>query len=122
MDPAAARAVLEVALCVAPAALHEHLLRDFGGAGLALAVMLCAAVATMERRLVLTSPVACPDSSVARLLFHARHLEPLSAGGAAGFMAPLGTAVLLPTVLGWPAADGTAFAEPGSAGTGRRPG
>ncbi|MFE2592395.1 hypothetical protein ACFXDD_25890 [Streptomyces anthocyanicus] len=65
--------------------------------------------------------MACPVSSVAHLLFHARHLEPLSAGGAAGFMALLGTAVLLPTVLGWPAADGTAFGEPGSAGTGRRP-
>lgn len=67
--------------------------------------------------------MACPVSSVAHLLFHARHLEPLSAGGGvAGFMAPLGTAVLLPAVLGWPAADGTAFGEPGSAGTGRRPG
>ncbi|MCZ9346200.1 hypothetical protein NGM37_51670, partial [Streptomyces sp. TRM76130] len=37
---------------------NEHLLRDFGGAGLALAVVLCAAVATMDRRLVLTALVA----------------------------------------------------------------
>ncbi|MFG3111618.1 hypothetical protein [Streptomyces tendae] len=101
---------------------NEHLLQDFGGASLALAVVLCAAVATMERRLVLTALVAYLVSAVAHLLFHARHLEPLSAGSAAGFLALLGAAVLLPAVLVWLAADGTAFREPGSAGTGRRPG
>ncbi|MEV5867354.1 hypothetical protein AB0L79_12010 [Streptomyces tendae] len=101
---------------------NEHLLQDFGGASLALAVVLCAALATMERRLVLTALVACLVSSVTHLLFHARHLEPLSAASAAGFMALLGAAVLLPAVLVWLAADGTAFREPGSAGTGGRPG
>ncbi|MGW4429970.1 hypothetical protein [Streptomyces tendae] len=101
---------------------NEHLLQDFGGASLALAVVLCAALATMERRLVLTALVACLVSSVTHLLFHARHLEPLSAASAAGFMALLGAAVLLPAVLVWLAANGTAFREPGSAGTGGRPG
>ncbi|BET51341.1 MULTISPECIES: hypothetical protein [Streptomyces] len=101
---------------------NEHLLQDFGGASLALAVVLCAALATMERRLVLTALVACLVSSVTHLLFHARHLEPLSAASAAGFMALLGAAVLLPAVLVWLAADGTALREPGSAGTGGRPG
>ncbi|MFI0574244.1 hypothetical protein [Streptomyces tendae] len=101
---------------------NEHLLQDFGGASLALAVVLCAALATMERRLVLTALVACLVSSVTHLLFHARHLEPLSAGSAAGFMALLGAAVLLPAVLVWLAADGTALREPGAAGTGGRPG
>ncbi|MFJ7233150.1 hypothetical protein ACIQVF_26795 [Streptomyces tendae] len=101
---------------------NEHLLQDFGGASLALAVVLCAALATMERRLVLTALVAYLVSSVTHLLFHARHLGPLSAGSAAGFMALLGAAVLLPAVLVWLASNGTAFREPGSAGTGGRPG
>ncbi|MGP2438197.1 hypothetical protein [Streptomyces sp. JW3] len=80
---------------------NEHLLRDFGGAGLALAVVLCAAVVTMDRRLVLTSLVAYLVSAVPHLLFHARHLTPLSAASGAGFMALLGTAVVLPAVLVW---------------------
>ncbi|MFE1588799.1 hypothetical protein ACFW6Q_24275 [Streptomyces sp. NPDC058737] len=91
---------------------NEHLLRDFGGASLALAVVLCAAVATMERRLVLTALTAYLVSSVAHLLFHASHLEPLSAASAADFMALLGTAVLLPAALVWAAADGRVFREP----------
>ncbi|MEU1871153.1 hypothetical protein [Streptomyces sp. NPDC019793] len=91
---------------------NEHLLQDFGGASLALAVVLCAAVATMERRLVLTALVAYLVSSVAHLLFHARHLEPLSAASAAGFLALLGTAVLLPAVLVWLAAAPSACHEP----------
>ncbi|MER7053847.1 MULTISPECIES: hypothetical protein [unclassified Streptomyces] len=98
---------------------NEHLLRDFGGASLALAVVLCAAVAAMERRLVVTALVAYLVSSVVHLLFHARHLEPLSAASGAGFMVLLGAAVLLPAVLLWMAADGDAFREPGH--TARRP-
>ncbi|CAL9384435.1 hypothetical protein ACI3K5_31835 [Streptomyces sp. MPA0124] len=95
---------------------NEHLLRDFGGASLALAVVLCAAAATMERRLVLTALTAYLVSSVAHLLFHASHLGPLSAASAAGFMSLLGAAVLLPAALVWSAADGTAFREPDPAG------
>ncbi|MGW7278926.1 hypothetical protein ACWGIV_11585 [Streptomyces sp. NPDC054844] len=95
---------------------NEHLLRDFGGASVALAVVLCSAVAAMERRLVLTALVACLVSSVAHLLFHAQHLEPLSAASGAGFMALLAVTVLLPTALLWPAADGAAFREPEPAG------
>jgi hypothetical protein len=90
---------------------NEHLLRDFGGASVALAVVLCSAAASLERRLVVTALVAYLVSSVAHLLFHAQHLEPLSAASGAGFMALLGVAVLLPAALLWPAADGTAFRE-----------
>ncbi|MEU4145192.1 hypothetical protein [Streptomyces parvulus] len=93
---------------------NEHLLQDFGGASLALAVVLCAAVAAMDRWLVLTALVAYLVNSVVHLLFHARHLESLSAPSAAGFMALLGAAVLLPAVLLWLAEDGTAFHEPGA--------
>ncbi|MFE1028203.1 hypothetical protein ACFW5I_27160 [Streptomyces sp. NPDC058818] len=95
---------------------NEHLLRDFGGASVALAVVLCSAVAALERRLVITALVAYLVSSVAHLLFHTQHLEPLSAASGAGFMTLLGVAVLLPTALLWPAADGAAFREPESAG------
>ncbi|MFB6755396.1 hypothetical protein ACFCX6_31285 [Streptomyces sp. NPDC056353] len=95
---------------------NEHPLRDFGGASLALAVVLCAAVATMERRLVRTALTAYLVSYVAHRLFHASHLEPLSAASAAGFPTLLGTAVLLPAALVWPTADGTVFREPDPAG------
>ncbi|MFD5970854.1 hypothetical protein ACFWGR_32265 [Streptomyces sp. NPDC060311] len=95
---------------------NEHLLRDFGGASLALAVVLCAAVATMERRPVRTALTAYLVSFVTHLLVHASHLEPLSAASAAGFLTLLGTAVLLPAALVWLAADGTVFREPAQAG------
>jgi hypothetical protein len=88
---------------------NEHLLRDFGGASLGLAVVLCAAVGAMERRLVLTALVAHLASSVPHLVFHAQHLAGLSTASGAGFLALLGVAVLLPAVLLWLAADGTAF-------------
>ncbi|WP_395575483.1 hypothetical protein [Streptomyces sp. BK79] len=91
---------------------NEHLLRDFGGASAALAVVLCSAAAALERRLVITALVAYLVSSVAHLLFHAQHLEPLSAASGAGFMALLGVAVLLPAALLWLAAGGAALREP----------
>jgi len=91
---------------------NEHLLRDLGGADLALAVVLCAATVTMERRLVVTPLVAYLTAAVPPLTFHAGHLEPLSAGSGAGSMALPGAGVVLPAALLWPAADPSAFAEP----------
>ncbi|WP_320774815.1 hypothetical protein [Streptomyces sp. CRN 30] len=64
----------------------------------------CPAVATVERRLVLTALVAYLVSAVPHLLFDAGHLAPLTAASAAGFMALLGVAVVLPAVLLWAAA------------------
>ncbi|WP_223179654.1 hypothetical protein [Streptomyces griseicoloratus] len=92
---------------------NEHLLRDFGGASLALAVVLCAAVAAMERRLVVTALVAYLVASVSHLVFHAQHLEPLAAASGAGFMALLGAAVVLPSALLWLASDAAAFRPSG---------
>ncbi|RPF31953.1 hypothetical protein [Streptomyces sp. TLI_185] len=66
---------------------NEHLLRDLGGSNLAFAVVLCAAVVTMERRLVVTALVAYPTAGVPHRVFHAGHLEPLSAASGAGLMA-----------------------------------
>jgi len=91
---------------------NEHLLRDLGGAELALAVVLCAAVVTMERRLVVTALAAYLTAAVPHLLFHARHLEPLPAGSGAGLMALLGAGVVLPAALLWLAATPSAFAGP----------
>ncbi|GAA4793112.1 hypothetical protein [Streptomyces ziwulingensis] len=89
---------------------NEHLVRDFGGASVGLAVVLCAAVATMDRRLVLTALAAYLAASVPHLVFHTQHLATLSAASGAGFLALLGVAVVLPAVLLWLAADATAFA------------
>nr|WP_241266691.1 hypothetical protein [Streptomyces scabichelini] len=86
---------------------NEHLLRDLGSLNLSLAVVLCAAVATMERRLVFTALAAYLAATVPHLVFHAAHLEPLSPASGAGFMTLLGTAVLLPSALLWLASDGT---------------
>jgi len=91
---------------------NEHLLRDLGGADLALAVVLCAAVAAMERRLVLTALTAYLTASVPHLLFHAQHLGSLSAGSDAGLMALLGVGVGAPAGLLWLATTPSAFAEP----------
>jgi hypothetical protein len=99
---------------------NEHLLRDLGGADLALAVVLCAAVVTMERRLVVTALVAYLTAAVPHLAFHAGHMEPLSAGSGAGLMTLLGVGVLLPAALLWLAAAPSAFA--GSAPVACRPG
>jgi hypothetical protein len=96
---------------------NEHLLRDLGGTNLALAVVLCAAVATMERRLVLTALTAYLAASVPHLVFHAQHLAPLSAASGAGLMALLGAGVVLPAALLWLAATPSAFAGPAPAVT-----
>jgi hypothetical protein len=91
---------------------NEHLLRDLGGTNLALAVVLCAAVAAMERRLVFTALVAYLTASVPHLVFHAQHLEPLSAASGAGLMALLGASVIGPALLLWLASDPSAFRGP----------
>ncbi|WP_367324602.1 hypothetical protein [Streptomyces sp. HUAS ZL42] len=82
---------------------NEQVLRDLGGLCLALAVMLCVAVATTERRLVLTALVAYPTASVPHPVFHTRHSEPLSAASGAGPTGLPAAAVVLPALLLWPA-------------------
>ena len=58
-------------------ACNEHLLRDFGGMNLALAVVLGVAAATLDRRLATTALVAYLVFALPHLVFHLNHLEPV---------------------------------------------
>lgn len=62
---------------------NQHLMTDVGGLGLALAVVLGAAAATMDRLLIRVALAAYLVYSVSHLLFHVTHLTGLSAGGTA---------------------------------------
>ena len=57
-------------------AYNEHLVRDFGGMNLAMAVVFGVAAATLDRRLVATALVAYLVFAVPHLAFHLQHLEP----------------------------------------------
>lgn len=75
----------------------------------------------MERRLVITAPVAYLAAAVPHPVFHAGRLEPLSAWSSAGLPALPGTGVVFPAALLRPAADVSACAvpEPGAYRSGR---
>jgi hypothetical protein len=77
----------------------EHLFRDFGGATLGLAVVLTAAAVWMERRMVVTALLAYLAFSAPHLVFHVGHLHGLSGPEAAGLVAVLTGAVVLPLAL-----------------------
>ena len=62
---------------------NQHLLTDVGGLGLALALVLGAAAATMDRLLIRVALAAYLVYSISHLLFHVTHLTGLSAGGIA---------------------------------------
>ncbi|MGY1620396.1 hypothetical protein ACI797_26960 [Geodermatophilus sp. SYSU D00691] len=53
----------------------EHLMRDFGGATLGLAIVLTAAAVWTERRLVVTALLAYLAFAVPHLVFHVTHLH-----------------------------------------------
>jgi hypothetical protein len=57
-------------------AYNEHLLRDFGGMNLAMAVVFGVAAASLDRRLAATVLVAYLVFAVPHLVFHLNHLEP----------------------------------------------
>jgi hypothetical protein len=77
----------------------EHLVRDFGEALLAIAVLLWIAAAVLERRLVLAALVVALVQSTPHLAFHLTttgRLEPLAN---ATSLASLAFLVVLPAVL-----------------------
>lgn len=57
---------------------NEHLVRDFGGLNLALAVLTIAAALSLSLALVRTAAVAWLVWGVPHLVYHARHLDPFS--------------------------------------------
>jgi hypothetical protein len=77
----------------------EHLMRDFGGAGLGLAVVLTAAAVWMERRLVVVALLAYLAFSVPHFVFHLGHLDGASGTEATVLVVLLAGSVILPLAL-----------------------
>jgi hypothetical protein len=77
----------------------EHLLRDFGGATLGLAIVLSAAAVWLERRLVVVSLLAYLAFSVPHLAFHVGHVHGARGTAATALVVVLLSSVLLPLGL-----------------------
>jgi hypothetical protein len=80
-------------------AYNEHLVRDFGGMNLAMAVVFGAAAATLDRRMAATALLAYLVFAVPHLAFHLRHLEPFGTMDAVAQTVTLVGAALLPLPL-----------------------
>jgi hypothetical protein len=78
---------------------NEHLLLDFGAMNLALAVLLGAATATGEHRLVRTALLAYLTFTTAHFIAHTRYLHHLTSTSATVLMSLLAAAIVIPVVL-----------------------
>lgn len=77
----------------------EHLMRDFGGASLGLAVVLAAAAWWLEHKLVLIALLAYLVFAVPHLGFHLARLHGATAADVAFLAISLGLSVALPVAL-----------------------
>ena len=77
----------------------EHLMRDFGGATLGMALVLRAAGIWLERRVVVVALLAYLAFSVPHLVFHVGHLGGASAVEATVLVLLLAGSVVLPAAL-----------------------
>ena len=77
----------------------EHLMRDFGGATLGLAIALTAAAVWLERRLVVVALLAYLAFAVPHLVFHAGHLHGATSLESTVLVILLVSAVVLPLAL-----------------------
>ena len=77
----------------------EHLMRDFGGATLGLAIALTAAAVWLERRLVVVALLAYLAFAVPHLLFHVGHLHGATSLEATVLVILLVGSVVLPLAL-----------------------
>ena len=80
-------------------AYNEHLVRDFGGMNLAMAVVFGVAAATLDRRLAATALVAYLVFAVPHLAFHLQHLAPFGTVDALAQTVTLAAAAVLPLPL-----------------------
>jgi hypothetical protein len=80
-------------------AYNEHLVRDFGGMNLAMAVVFGVAAVTLDRRLAATVLVAFLVFALPHLVFHLDHLGPFGAIDAVAQVATLAVAAALPVPL-----------------------
>jgi hypothetical protein len=77
----------------------EHLMRDFGGATLGLAIALTAAAVWLERRLVVVALLAYLAFAVPHLMFHVGHLDGATSLESTVLTVLLVGAVVLPLAL-----------------------
>ena len=77
----------------------EHLMRDFGGASIGLAVVVTAAAIWMESRLTAVALVAYLAYSVPHLVFHLSHLHDATPGDVTFIVLSLGGSVVLPAAV-----------------------
>ena len=77
----------------------EHLMRDFGGASVGLAVVITAAAVWMDARLTVIALLAYLAYSVPHLVFHLWHLHDASSAQTAFIVISLGGSALLPSAL-----------------------
>ena len=80
-------------------AYNEHLVRDFGGMNLAMAVVFGVAAVTLDRRLAATALAAYLVFALPHLAFHLQHLEPFGTVDAVAQVVTLVAAALLPLPL-----------------------
>jgi hypothetical protein len=84
---------------------NEHLERDFGAAGLGLAVLAILAAVWMERRLVQAAAIAILVAGVPHLAYHATTTDRLSTGDNVGSLTGLALDVLVPLAVLYLAGD-----------------
>lgn len=77
----------------------EHLMRDFGGASLGLAIVITAAAVWMDARLTIIAIAAYLAYAVPHLVFHLGHLHDATAADTAFVVVSLGGSVLLPAAV-----------------------
>jgi hypothetical protein len=77
----------------------EHLMRDYGGATLGLAVVLAAAAIWTETRLVIIAALAYLVFAVPHAAFHFDHLDHATQGESALLVSEMVASVALPAVI-----------------------
>jgi len=95
---------------------NEHLVRDVGELNLALAVVAIVAFVTLSRAAVIAAGGAWLAYGLPHLVYHLRHLEPLSDTDAVSVPFTLALNVLVAALVLWTAVrnPGEAFSSPGS--------